>query len=76
MKLTYRGNSYEVPDSNLLGFDAANQPKIKLMYRGDTYDYNPGPMKVSETITANQPSLKLIYRGMIYERKLQLAKAY
>ncbi|MBW4550127.1 MAG: DUF4278 domain-containing protein [Aphanocapsa sp. GSE-SYN-MK-11-07L] len=47
MKLTDRGNSYEVPAPVQQGSDATDQPKIKLIYRGNTIDYVP-PLVVSE----------------------------
>jgi hypothetical protein len=76
MKLTYRGNFYEVPAPSLMGEDSTDQPKIKLIYRGDTYNYTPLPIAVSEKMTIDQPTVTLIYRGTTYERKLQPAKPY
>ncbi|HEY9729825.1 MAG TPA: hypothetical protein V6D50_25530 [Chroococcales cyanobacterium] len=46
MKLTYHGNAYEVPAPIKLSSDSTNQAKIKLIYRGNTYDYTPRPAVV------------------------------
>jgi hypothetical protein len=76
MKLTYRSNSYELPTSTELGSDSTDQPKIKLIYRGSTYDYTPPPMVVSEEVETDGPTVTLIYRGNTYERKLKPPKPY
>lgn len=76
MKLTYRGNAYEVHPPIQLGSDSTNQPKIKLIYRGSTYDYTPRPVVVSEAVEPDEPTVTLIYRGNTYERKLQPSKPY
>ena len=41
MKLTYRGNSYEVPTPIQLDSNSTEQPKIKLVCRGNAIDYMP-----------------------------------
>lgn len=71
MKLTYRGNSYEVPAQVQLDLDYTEQPKIQLVYRGHTYEYTPCHAIVSEEDNADCPSVTLIYRGIKYERKVQ-----
>jgi hypothetical protein len=76
MKLTYRGNSYEAPAPIQLGSDSTEQPKIKLIYRGYTYDYTPPPVAVSEEDKSDWPTVTLIYRGNTYQRKLQPPKPY
>jgi hypothetical protein len=76
MKLTFRGLSYEVPAPIQLGSDSTEQPKIKLIYRGNTFDYTPCPVVVSEEVERDGPTVTLIYRGNTYERKLQPSKPY
>ncbi|MEO0374176.1 MAG: DUF4278 domain-containing protein [Cyanobacteria bacterium P01_A01_bin.17] len=71
MKLTYRGNSYEVSALNQLEFDSAEQPKIQLVYRGHTYEYTPYHVIVSEEDKTDFPSVTVIYRGVKYEQKVQ-----
>ncbi len=73
MTLTYRGISHEVsapiqPDSN-----SVDQPKIKLFYRGNTFDYIPRPEVVPKE---DWPTVTLMYRGVTYERKIQPPKLY
>ncbi len=68
MKLTYRGNSYEVPAPIQLDYDSTKQPKIKLVYRGNTLDYIPSPV-IWESDKTDCPTATLIYRGNSYERK-------
>ncbi|GFE71061.1 DUF4278 domain-containing protein [Chroococcus sp. FPU101] len=70
MKLTFRGNSYNVPAPIQLGSDSTEQPKIKLIYRGNVYYYTPRPVVVSEKVETDQPTVTLIYRGNTYERQL------
>lgn len=71
MKLTYRGNSYEVPALIQFGFNSTEQPKIKLVYRGNTLDYIPRPLVIGESDRTDCSMVNLIYRGNSYERKLQ-----
>lgn len=70
MKLTYRGNSYEVAAPIQLIPDSREQPKIQLIYRGNTLDYIPRLM-IWESDKTDCPTVTLIYRGNNYERKLQ-----
>lgn len=70
MILTYRGNTYEAPTSVQRGDDSTIQPKLKLIYRGSTYDYNPRPVRMRNAITTEGSTVTLIYRGMTYERQL------
>lgn len=74
MKLTYRGNPYEVHKRIQLGFDSIKKPKIKLIYRGNTIDYVP-PVVVSVDKT-DWPTATLIYRGNVYERKIPPLQPY
>lgn len=76
MKLTYRGQAYKIPDSTQAGSNSTSQPKIKLIYRGHTYDYVPRPVVVPEAVAADKTAVTLIYRGNTYERKLQLTNPY
>ena len=76
MKLTFRGNSYEVPAPIQLGSDSTDRPKIKLIYRGNTFDYTPRLVVVSEEVETDGSTVTLIYRGNTYERKLQPPKPY
>lgn len=73
MKLTYRGQTYEIPALSQAG-DAA-QPKIKLIYRGHTYDYTPRSVVVPEA-AADSKTVTLTYRGSTYERTLPAPKPY
>jgi hypothetical protein len=70
VKLTYRGNSYEVAAPIQLDYDPTEQPKIKLVYRGNAIDYIPG-LVIWESDRTDCPTVNLVYRGNNYERKLQ-----
>lgn len=76
MKLTFRGNSYDVPAPIQLGPDSTEQPKIKLIYRGNVFYYTPRPVVVSEEVETDEPTVTLIYRGNTYERQLHAPKSY
>jgi Domain of unknown function (DUF4278) len=76
MKLTYRGISYEVPAPIQLGSDSTDQPKIKLIYRGNIYDYTPRPVVVSQEDKTDWSTVTLIYRGTTYQRQIQPSKPY
>lgn len=76
MKLTYRGNSCETSSPIQLSSDSKDQSKLKLIYRGSTFDYTPRPLVVSEKMETEGPTVTLIYRGNTYERKLQPPKPY
>ncbi len=71
MHFTDRGNSYEVPAPVQQGSDATDQPKIKLIYRGNTIDYVSPPVVVSEVDKTDWPTATFIYRGNTYQRKIQ-----
>ena len=73
MKLTYRGNFYQVPASIQLVSNYTEQPKIKLVYRGNAIDYISRPVVIWESDKTNCPTMNLIYRGNSYERKCQTA---
>ena len=72
MKLTYRGNSYEVPAPISLDYDFTEQSKIKLIYRGNTLDYIPRPVVSWELDKTDCPTMNLIYRGNNYELTLPI----
>ena len=76
MKLTYRGNAYEVPASIHSRADATNQPKQKLIYRGQTHDYIPHSVVVSEAFDPDAPTVTLSYRGITFERQIRSPKPY
>jgi Domain of unknown function (DUF4278) len=73
MKLNYCGNSYDVPAPSQPSSDAIDKPKIKLFYRGNTFDYIPRPEVVAEE---DWPTVTLMYRGVTYKRKIQPPKLY
>jgi hypothetical protein len=83
MRLIYRGNSFEV-DVPMPKFPAyvqhnsnsANQPKVKLIYRGLTFDYVPPPVKVPEVDSTDWVTVTLIYRGNVFMRKIQPLQPY
>jgi Domain of unknown function (DUF4278) len=70
MKLTFRGHAYEVPAPIQLGSVSTDQPKIKLIYRGHTYDYTPHPVVVPEAVETDGSTMTLIYRGTTYKQTL------
>lgn len=74
MKLTYRGNTYEIPAPIQLGSASTYQPPIKLIYRGNTYDYTPRLLVVSPEDKTDWQTVTLIYRGNTYQRKIQPPK--
>lgn len=71
MKLTYRGNFYQVPAPIQFDSNSIEQPKIKLIYRGNAIDYISCPVAIRELDKTVCPTVKLTYRGNNYERKLQ-----
>ena len=50
MKLTFRGNSSEVPASIQFGSNSMEQTKITLIYRGYTYGHTQHPVVVPEEV--------------------------
>lgn len=70
MKLTYRGNFYQVPAPIQLDSHSIEQHKIKLVYRGNAIDYMPSSVVISGSDKTDCPTVNLIYRGNNYERKL------
>jgi Domain of unknown function (DUF4278) len=77
MKLTYRRQTYKAPAPIQLALAAADQPKMKLIYRGHIYDYTPRPVVVPESSvikgtegTTEGETVALIYRGHTYHRNL------
>jgi hypothetical protein len=73
MTLTYRGISDKVSTSIQPDSNSIDQPKIKLFYRGNTFDYIPRPEVGPEE---DWPTVTLMYRGVTYERKIQPPKPY
>ncbi len=84
MKLTYRGQTYEAPAPVQLAPAAADQPQMKLIYRGHTCDYTPrlavvpeASVKKGETESEIRgETVTLTYRGQIYQRNLQIPSPY
>ena len=72
MKLTSRGNAYEIPTSIQCGSDSMDQPKIKLIYRDHKYYITPHLAVFAEVVEQGEQQATLIYRGNTYERKLPL----
>lgn len=71
MQLTYRGNFYQVPAPIQLDSNSIEQPKIKLVYRGNAIDYMPSSVVISGVGKTDCLAMNLIYRGNSYERELQ-----
>lgn len=76
MKLTYRSNAYEVPASIHSGSDSTNQPKQKLIYRGQIHDYMSPPARVPEALDPGASTVTLIYRGVRFEHQIRSPKPY
>ena len=76
MKLPFREYSYEVPALIPLGYASKDKSQLKLIYRGEMYNYTPRPVVVSGAVEPDGIAVTLIYRGNTYERKLQSPKAY
>jgi hypothetical protein len=76
MKLNFCRHSYEFPAPLQLGFASEDQPQIKLICRGHTYDYTPRSVIVSEAVEIDRSKVTLIYRGNTYERNLKSPKFY
>jgi Domain of unknown function (DUF4278) len=76
MKLASLENTYEASTPIQVDSEVTDRPKIKLFYRGNTFDYTPRPASVSEELETEGSTVTLIYRGNTYERKLQSPKAY
>lgn len=75
MKLTFRGNAYDIPAPIPFGSASTNQSKIKVIYRGHRYDYTP-PLECSEVVESGRQLVTLIYRGSTYEHTTQSSKPY
>jgi hypothetical protein len=76
MNLTYRGTFYEVSTPTQPILDSTDQTKIKLFYRGNTFDYIPRPVMISKENEADWPIVTLYYRGTTYERKIKPPTPY
>jgi hypothetical protein len=74
MKLLYRGISYEAPIQPAPS--DSSQPKVRLIYRGNTYDYKPLPSVSPEPIPADTPMVNLMYRGNTYQRRSLTPQLY
>jgi hypothetical protein len=66
MQLTYRGNSYETFDRINSNSYSTDILPIKLIYRGQSYSYNPRSVAASEDSKAGELNVTLIYRGNNY----------
>jgi hypothetical protein len=76
MKLTYRGQTYEAPAPIQLAPAAADQPKMKLIYRGHICDYTPRPVVVPNASATEGETVTLIYLGNTYQRNLRPLQPY
>jgi hypothetical protein len=82
MKLLYRGIPYEsvAPSSESSSSPTSNtQPKIRLTYRGTTYEYQspePPAHLVDKAAPSDLRTITLIYRGQTYKRQLPVAPDY
>jgi hypothetical protein len=77
MKLTYRGQFYTITAPAQFGADAdSTGPKVKLIYRGQTYYATHRPAATAETTSATGSTVTLQYRGITYQRVLQDLKPY
>mgnify|MGYP002777053077 FL=1 len=79
MKLLYRGIPYEVSNNNQSApssCDTTPQNKVRLIYRGLTYEYEPQARLSSEALPSDAPTVTLMYRGQAYQRKLFPVQPY
>lgn len=76
MKSTFPSKASEIPTPIKHGSDVKEQPKIKLIYNGNTFDYIPRPVVVCKEDKKDWPTVTLIYRANIFERQLPPPKPY
>jgi hypothetical protein len=76
MKLADRVTPNEPSASTQPSSDSIDQLKIKLFYRGNTFDYIPPPVMISEEDETDLPTVTLIYRGNTFVRRLHPPKPY
>ncbi len=77
MKFTSCSKAHKIPAAIKHGSDSTTQPKIKLIYNGNTFDYIPrSPVVASEDDKKDWSTVTLIYRGNVFERKLPPPKPY
>jgi hypothetical protein len=76
MKLFYCGNFYKASGPIQPAINLADQPKIKLVYRGETYNYVPPPKATPKANTKDKQKVTLIYRGMSYEHTIPSPRPY
>ncbi len=69
MQLTYRGSTYEMPAPIQFDFVVNDQPKTKLIYRGQQYDYTP-PIERPKTVSSIDQVVALTYQGNTYQHPL------
>jgi hypothetical protein len=71
MNLTYRGQPYKISPFIRFSSGFVDQSKIKLIYRGQTYNPTSRSILVSKTVRPNQPTVTLTYRGVTHDRTFQ-----
>jgi hypothetical protein len=76
IQLNYLSNAYKVPIPTQDGFDLAEQPKIKLIFRGYIIDHVPSPVVVLETDKTDWTMVTLVCRGYTFNRKIHLPQPY
>lgn len=82
MILLYRGIPYEINNQSVENpltpetTEHTTPPKVRLLYRGTTYEYQPQPKSAPAGDLADAPTVTLIYRGLTYQRKLSAPSAY
>lgn len=69
-------NSTKVPASLQPNSDSIEQPKLKLIYRGNAFDYIPRPTLASKEDRKDGKTVTLIYRGNTFERQIPSPKPY
>ena len=75
MKSIFDRKASEVSTPIKHGFNVKEQPKIKLIYNGNTFDYIPRPVMCQED-KKDWSTVTLIYRANIFERQLPPPKPY
>jgi hypothetical protein len=77
MQLSYRGASYNASTQDLANSSAsqnASQSKVRLMYRGQTYDHVPQANLAQKLTTTDAQTVTLFYQGQPYQRQLLTTK--
>ncbi len=77
MKLNSGSKAHKIPAAIKHGCDSTEQPKIKLTYNGNTFDYiSRSPAVFSEDDKKDWSTVTLIYRGNVFERRLPPPRPY